>query len=256
MTKAERLHFLDNIVADVVRLDALLQRLRDLAQAESSVAEGSSSVADTIYSLRERFPALNISSRGDTDISIALPPEAAGIAFANLAENALQHCATLLELRVSADARTAVILVRDDGTGISEANRQRIFQPFFSTRREQGGTGMGLGIRPRHAELPWRYDPPAADDRRRCRVRNHHPGTELTFQRLMEHCAERRSPEQGNVFKRVDQFPGSIAVSAACAMTSAMRFDSAGSDAARARVTPPLSMASSKIAWSSRRLSD
>lgn len=146
MTKAERLHFLDNIVADVVRLDALLQRLRGLAQAESSVAEGSSSVADTISSLRERFPALNISSRGDTDISIALPPEAAGIAFANFAENALQHGATLLELRVSADARTAVILVRDDGTGISEANRQRIFQPFFSTRREQGGTGMGLGI--------------------------------------------------------------------------------------------------------------
>lgn len=146
MTKAERLHFLDNIVADVVRLDALLQRLRDLAQAESSVAEGSSSVADTISSLRERFPALNISSRGDPDISIALPPEAAGIAFANFAENALQHGATLLELRVSADARTAVILVRDDGTGISEANRQRIFQPFFSTRREQGGTGMGLGI--------------------------------------------------------------------------------------------------------------
>ncbi|MGO8420437.1 sensor histidine kinase [Rhizobium ruizarguesonis] len=145
MTKAERLHFLDNIVADAVRLDALLQRLRDLAQAESSVAEGSS-VADTISSLRERFPALNISSRGDTDISIALPPEAAGIAFANLAENALQHGATLLELRVSADARTAVILVRDDGTGISEANRQRIFQPFFSTRRERGGTGMGLGI--------------------------------------------------------------------------------------------------------------
>lgn len=148
MTKAERLHFLDNIVADVVRLDALLQRLRDLAQAESSVAEGSSSVADTISLLRERFPALNISSRGDADISIALPPEAADIAFTNLAENALQHGATLLELRVSAVARTAVILVRDDGTGISEANRQRIFQPFFSTRREQGGTGMGLGIVP------------------------------------------------------------------------------------------------------------
>ncbi|RWY83920.1 HAMP domain-containing histidine kinase [Rhizobium leguminosarum] len=146
MTKAERLHFLDNIIADAVRLDALLQRLRELAQAESSVAEGRSSVADMISSLRERFPALDISGAGDTDISLALPPEAAGIAFANLAENALQHGATLLELRVSAAARTAVILVRDDGTGISEANRQRIFRPFFSTRREQGGTGMGLGI--------------------------------------------------------------------------------------------------------------
>ncbi|MGO7770790.1 two-component sensor histidine kinase, partial [Rhizobium ruizarguesonis] len=84
MTKAERLHFLDNIVADAVRLDALLQRLRDLAQAESSVADGSSSVADTISSLRERFPALNTSSRGDTEISTALPPTAAGIAFTNL----------------------------------------------------------------------------------------------------------------------------------------------------------------------------
>ncbi|MDV4180788.1 HAMP domain-containing sensor histidine kinase [Rhizobium brockwellii] len=146
MTKAERLHFLDNIVADAVRLDALLQRLRELAQAESSVAEGRSSVADIISSLRERFPDLNISSWGDTEISIALPQEAAGVVFANLAENAVQHGATLLELRVSINGRTALIFVRDDGSGISEANRQRIFQPFFSTRREQGGTGMGLGI--------------------------------------------------------------------------------------------------------------
>ncbi len=36
--------------------------------------------------------------------------------------------------------------VRDDGTGVSAANRERIFQPFFTTRRESGGTGLGLGI--------------------------------------------------------------------------------------------------------------
>jgi signal transduction histidine kinase len=146
MTKAQRLHFLDNIVADAIRLDALLLRLRELAQAESPVAEGRSSVADIVSSLRGRFPTLNISSRGDMEILMALPPEAAGIVFANLAENALQHGATLFELAVSAGARTAVILVRDDGSGISETNRERVFQPFFSTRREQGGTGMGLGI--------------------------------------------------------------------------------------------------------------
>ncbi|MGZ2460715.1 sensor histidine kinase [Rhizobium anhuiense] len=146
MTKAQRLHFLDNIVADAVRLDALLQRLRELAQAETLVAEGKSSVMDILPSLRGDFPALDISGRGDTEISVALTQEAAGIVFANLAENALQHGATLLELSVSASDRTAVILVRDDGSGISEVNRHRIFQPFFSTRREQGGTGMGLGI--------------------------------------------------------------------------------------------------------------
>ncbi|OWV75725.1 histidine kinase [Rhizobium sp. R339] len=146
MTKAQRLHFLDNIVADAVRLDALLQRLRELAQAETPMAEGRSSVASIIGPLRQRFPALDISGTGDTETPIALPQEAAVIVFANLADNAFRHGAKLLEFMVSADARSAFILVRDDGSGISQANRDRIFQPFFSTRREEGGTGMGLGI--------------------------------------------------------------------------------------------------------------
>lgn len=146
MTKAQRLHFLDNIAADAVRLDALLQRLRELAQAEMPMTGGGSSIASVMALLRQRFPALDILGAGDTEALIALPEEAAIIVFANLADNALQHGAALLEFTVSADARTALILVRDDGSGISEANRDRIFQPFFSTRREEGGTGMGLGI--------------------------------------------------------------------------------------------------------------
>ena len=36
--------------------------------------------------------------------------------------------------------------VADDGRGVSAANRERIFEHFFTTRREQGGTGLGLGI--------------------------------------------------------------------------------------------------------------
>jgi len=36
--------------------------------------------------------------------------------------------------------------VRNDGDPISEANRERIFDAFFTTRRDTGGTGMGLAI--------------------------------------------------------------------------------------------------------------
>ena len=36
--------------------------------------------------------------------------------------------------------------IADDGAGISPGNRDRVFEPFFTTRREAGGTGMGLQI--------------------------------------------------------------------------------------------------------------
>jgi signal transduction histidine kinase len=36
--------------------------------------------------------------------------------------------------------------VSDDGPGISEANRAHVFDPFFTTHRDHGGTGMGLTI--------------------------------------------------------------------------------------------------------------
>ncbi|KAA9383361.1 HAMP domain-containing sensor histidine kinase [Neorhizobium galegae] len=146
MSTAQRLRFLDNIIADGERLDALLSRLRDLAQAELAMAQGETSLEDVLPVLRKRFPGLEVFGLGDTLGTVALPFEAADVVFANLAENAAQHGASRLELEVAGGARTATILVRDNGSGISEGNRERIFQPFFSTRREQGGTGMGLDI--------------------------------------------------------------------------------------------------------------
>ena len=38
------------------------------------------------------------------------------------------------------------VKISDNGEGISPNNRTQIFDSFFTTRREQGGTGMGLAI--------------------------------------------------------------------------------------------------------------
>jgi len=38
------------------------------------------------------------------------------------------------------------VLFCDNGRGVSPGNREKIYDPFFTTRREQGGTGLGLGI--------------------------------------------------------------------------------------------------------------
>lgn len=145
MTPAERQRFLDNILADTARLDLLLQRLRQLAQAELPTSAGQTTLAALVAELAPRFPSLHIVAE-PIDGVLGLQHEAALIALVHLAENAAQNGAKELQLSLGGTDVRAALLVVDNGLGISPGNRDKIFQPFFSTRREVGGTGMGLDI--------------------------------------------------------------------------------------------------------------
>jgi signal transduction histidine kinase len=51
-----------------------------------------------------------------------------------------------LGIRTSVDGDFAVIAISDTGGGIPEANRDRIFDAFFTTKEVGRGTGQGLAI--------------------------------------------------------------------------------------------------------------
>ncbi len=78
------------------------------------------------------------------DGPVALPMSGDGImlVLGHLIRNSASHCATEIQL----EAQTNSLIVHDNGPGVSEGNRGRIFDPFFTKRRETGGTGMGLYI--------------------------------------------------------------------------------------------------------------
>lgn len=72
-------------------------------------------------------------------------------ALANLVDNALRHARTQVVVRAagSPDGR-ALLEVTDDGPGIPEADRERVFERFVrldaNRARTGGGTGLGLAI--------------------------------------------------------------------------------------------------------------
>ena len=51
-----------------------------------------------------------------------------------------------VSLVVSKKAGKLCVSVSDQGEGVSDANRARVFDRFFTTDRDRGGTGIGLAI--------------------------------------------------------------------------------------------------------------
>ncbi|MFC3058513.1 sensor histidine kinase [Paenirhodobacter populi] len=64
----------------------------------------------------------------------------------HLLRNAAKHGADTVTLRVADASEGCTLIVHDNGSGVSPGNATRVFDPFFTTRRQTGGTGMGLTV--------------------------------------------------------------------------------------------------------------
>jgi signal transduction histidine kinase len=150
MSDEERRRFLSNAGADADRLSHLLRRLLDLARADMAVApedvatppEGAAlKVADA-----HRRPDFAVEVRLAGLPAVAAPPELLEAVLDTLVENSRQAGATEVTIAGLAERGKARIIVADDGHGIPQADRERIFEPFHTSRRGEGGSGLGLSI--------------------------------------------------------------------------------------------------------------
>jgi two-component system sensor histidine kinase CreC len=146
LTALEQKTFVSNILDDTRRLEAMSLRLRELARAENAPQNERTELAQVVGGLKNLFLTRTIDAGGRLDRVIGMSSEKALIVLSHLADNAIRHNAKKMRLQAMADETTVTITVTNDGDPISEPNRDRIFDAFFTTRRDSGGTGMGLAI--------------------------------------------------------------------------------------------------------------
>lgn len=108
---------------------------------------------DIVSSLAPRLKGTGVTV--DIDCPSAIPvqtdPGAIVQIVSNLVLNSLLHAfegvdAPRIDLKAWSGKGEWFLAYRDNGCGMSDAVRARAFEPFFTTRRGRGGTGLGLHI--------------------------------------------------------------------------------------------------------------
>ena len=141
-----------------------LQRAGELVQSFKQVAVDRSHADRRPFDLRESTDQIVASLRpvlkkSQITLTVDVPagivmdsyPGSYGQVLANLFLNSVVHAfpdgragSVIVEARQVRD--DVDIFVSDDGVGMSEEIQRRAFDPFFTTRRNEGGTGLGLHI--------------------------------------------------------------------------------------------------------------
>lgn len=122
----------------------------------SSLMEKTIALAGSDYDLSRQYDFKKISISKSYDP--ALPPiDCSGTeieqVFLNLLRNAAQALSSLpddnhpaISITIRKENDWAVITVADNGPGMSEEVRKRIFEPFYTTKKVGTGTGLGLSV--------------------------------------------------------------------------------------------------------------
>lgn len=82
---------------------------------------------------------------GDLEFYIMADAEKLKIAFLNIIINAIEAMEEekgLLTIKASTDGSYHKVMIADNGTGINEENLSRLFEPYFTSKRN----GLGLGL--------------------------------------------------------------------------------------------------------------
>ncbi len=139
------------VAVEAERLSVLLSDLLALARADAGqrlearpvdlVAAAGAAIARV--GMPDQGPVLQLVA--PTPAHVAATPSEVGLVLDNLLANARRHARSIVRIEILPAGRWVRLTVSDDGPGIPEADRARVFDRFVRLAPEAGG-GSGLGL--------------------------------------------------------------------------------------------------------------
>jgi len=133
-------------------VDALLRFCRAGTRSEAPGAEVDTAVTTILLELDQvaALQDVRVDRRLQPHVRVDVPATLLQSIARNLVSNAVKYSAgrtsALVAVRVLAEGTWAVLEVSDNGPGMTDETRARLFQPFFRAPEARGLPGHGLGL--------------------------------------------------------------------------------------------------------------
>lgn len=139
----------DEITRSIAELDALIEEMLLASRLDANKALEHMEDVDVLALAAEEAAQFDRAVEGQP-LTVRGDPALLRRMIRNLLDNAGKHGGGATRIEVSADADGAPqIVIEDNGPGVAEADRARIFEPFYravGVRAELRGVGLGLAI--------------------------------------------------------------------------------------------------------------
>ena len=133
---------------DIVELDALIDEILLASRLDVLKRLDADEDVDLLALAAEECARYESAELDGEPITVRGDPRLLRRMLRNLLENAKRHGAPPIEVRVSRTEDGAEITVCDHGPGVPEAERERVFDPFYrhTGAKEIAGAGLGLAL--------------------------------------------------------------------------------------------------------------
>ena len=159
-TEEDRQRFIDGMDGDLTELDRLVDEILTYTRLEQGAPAITMQPVDVPQMVERVIQEL---APLDPDVSLEHVDESWGLgrrvdaearylqrAITNLISNAMRHASSKVRVTTRVQHGMCRIFVEDDGPGVPETHRERVFTPFIrideSRNRSSGGYGLGLAI--------------------------------------------------------------------------------------------------------------